>query len=612
MSLQVWLPLCGNLDNQGLDPVEFTYNTGATVDTSGKLGSCYYFNGTSHWIRASFDKTQYSGKEISLACWFKCNKVHTPGNIIDLAADLCLGYTYTEGSGVKFYCWRCYSSGGRRTGCSVATSTFYDADTWHHIVATLVGGVTIIYVDGVQSIRVDNSSYYDYNWTPLLGAAYYQISCGKSGGDQNWAGGWLNDFRLYDHALSAKEVSEIAKGLFMHYKLDNHGFGQPNLAFDTYGVFVSNLTAADGSRAEYRARSLGQSLPVTSGSKVRVSFDIHMVFNTARAANTRKLYIYNSNNKGPHYGWTAKEIWYSESIAAGTIRDEHVSYTTTVTSKSNNTLTVDWIEFYSEYGTNNWYSISNLHIEPGEVETPWAPNAQDAMAAILAPTVEDDCSGYKYNADKTNITVNGSTPRYSTSYTFNGSSSYIKVPTNAWMVNGATEMTISVWAKATAWSSWNSRLYSCTESGGFNCEWYSTGSTLSFTQNVYTNAAQSSHGYPDITSRPQILRSDLTEGWHLFTYTYTTSTAKIYLDGVLYQECPYTSYGLYFNKNINLFLGCEASSSNTASSPWYSGQLSDFRLYATALSAVAIKELYETSASIDKDGNVYAREVKEI
>jgi len=37
----------------------------------------------------------------------------------------------------------------------------------------------------------------------------------------NWLDGCLNDVRIYDHALSDKEVEEISKGLILHYKLDN-------------------------------------------------------------------------------------------------------------------------------------------------------------------------------------------------------------------------------------------------------------------------------------------------------------------------------------------------------------------------------------------------------
>jgi hypothetical protein len=45
MALQVWLPLNGDLHNQGLSNVTVT-NNGATVDNNGKIGKCYSFDGT--------------------------------------------------------------------------------------------------------------------------------------------------------------------------------------------------------------------------------------------------------------------------------------------------------------------------------------------------------------------------------------------------------------------------------------------------------------------------------------------------------------------------------------------------------------------------------------
>ena len=46
MSLRVWLPLNGSLDNQGLDEITPVLTGAVAVDNEGKIGKCYKF-GTS-------------------------------------------------------------------------------------------------------------------------------------------------------------------------------------------------------------------------------------------------------------------------------------------------------------------------------------------------------------------------------------------------------------------------------------------------------------------------------------------------------------------------------------------------------------------------------------
>lgn len=45
--------------------------------------------------------------------------------------------------------------------------------------------------------------------------------------------GLMNDVRIYDHALSALEIKEIARGLILHYPLNHNGLGRENLALNT-------------------------------------------------------------------------------------------------------------------------------------------------------------------------------------------------------------------------------------------------------------------------------------------------------------------------------------------------------------------------------------------
>jgi hypothetical protein len=241
---------------------------------------------------------------------------------------------------------------------------------------------------------------------------------------------------------------------------------------------------------------------------------------------------------------------------------------TTVNEKTDATLTEDWIEFYSEYGTNNWYSISNLHIEVGEVETPWAPNSTDTFYTSSQLGTQFDCSGYRHDAITNSITHSSDTARHICSSVFNGSSSYIKVNDTTWMADRMPAITINLWAKvASAWPT-AARLFSCTEGGGFNCEAGNSG-YWRFPVHVYTSATEASVAYKFDSN--EIKLSDLPVGeWVMLTWVYDNFGTRTYINGELHHTYLNNSYGIHFNTGARLFLGCEANAANP-SSPYFNG-----------------------------------------
>ena len=204
MSLQVWLPLNGNLNNQGLSEVTVT-NNGATVDSNGKIGSCYLVNQNSP-IFFNSDPWMSMKPQYNFSCFFWV-KGTTSGWLFAhgawefrLRPDFIQVHVGPSGEYAAKY-----------------TSTF-DTNTWYHLGFTWSGveGKLRLYLNGnlVATSDVPSSVSYDASSSfkiPYDGPRY------------------INDFRLYDHCLSAKEVKEISKGLLCHYKLDNNGFGNLNL-----------------------------------------------------------------------------------------------------------------------------------------------------------------------------------------------------------------------------------------------------------------------------------------------------------------------------------------------------------------------------------------------
>lgn len=207
MSLQVWLPLNGDLHNQGLSNINIIDHE-VTINNEGKIGKCYEFKSGSYLSSSSI--INFNSNIISIAGWAKFS-----------SSDAGSGYLFgvSNSTSPTFMLWRKSSElryYANKTSQGTIDISNYQND-WHHYTFTSNGTIIKVYIDGVlvkeKKVSID-----------VLGEQYVFVGARHSNDDKGGAifyNGFLNDIRIYDHCLSVKEVEEISKGLVLHYKLDN-------------------------------------------------------------------------------------------------------------------------------------------------------------------------------------------------------------------------------------------------------------------------------------------------------------------------------------------------------------------------------------------------------
>lgn len=578
MSLRVWLPLNGDLHNQGLSNVNLT-NT-VTFATSGKIGaSC--LNSQLGW----FAVPEMAGKkQMSFAYWVKLN-TGTTTNWLDSFSWYSTNGTSDHRSRQEFYY---YNNGGNTEAMTTGVWYYTSSNSgltqrkigqWYHYAFTIdyATGITQFFVDGVlwKTTTDADTSYYVKGNNFLLRESSLDCS--------------INDFRLYDHILSELEVKEIAHAKILHYPL-----------CDKNVEMTTNL--CNGLKSGGRTTLSSNPIKITTTGE---NADTYWYIKTSTALVSGTVYTISLNCTGLSNG----EYWkFGVGAQSGnnncgyfSIYQGYNTFTFTLPSGLNGATQLILDDIGGSSGIRNKITnFFNVQLEAKDHATAFVNYGTSRTSALVY-----DISGYCNNGIIIgDLEVSTPSPRYSCATKFDGSSA-IKVNDNNWMAQGASDLTVNIWAYMDNWSNWNGhRLYSCTEGGGFNIE-NTIANSLTFPVCVYTNTAHSATGYIPTESRVAILKTDLTSGWHMLTYIYTETECQCYLDGVLYQTKPYTSYGVYFNINgSRLFLGCEANGVN-AYSPYFIGQESDFRIYYTALNAQDILSLYHNSALIDEQGIIH-------
>lgn len=548
MALQVWLPLDGNLNNQGLTKVSASLLSGTSY-TTGKIGQGLYTTADAQGVNLSgFMTTLKTYTKYSMCAWIYLNSTATNHSTTIMSS----GNWNTSGGNLTFALYN-YSSGyqylmtpstGGWSSKRIIYSPKFQLQTWYHIAIAYDGTNTIGYVNGEKIGQVSGGGICQNSDTSNLyigSATYYNGFSLK---------GKINDVRIYDHCLSAEEVKRISLGLVCHLPLNRNGFGVGNLLTNS-NVIVnsSSYNLHDYYFVSGKAPADGETVTIQMKATLASGKTYFGIYNSGGNLSPTQLNSTHLKNGIYERTFTWKVTNGSYTASNTYLRVYHMPNSVTATS------TIDWIK-----------------LESGSEATTWSPNASDTTY-FYDWTTEKDVSGLNHNGTKTgNFSYSRNTPTYGMSTVFNGTNAYITE------VSPTSEVkTISCWAK-TAKNKSTSQIMVADYKSQLCISFYN-GNIISF----YTSTASDAG-----TGSACILGNEYIEnGWNHFVVVSTgVGTRKVYCNGV--EQVATTNN--YWTRGTDSF---DIGRRNHSSPTYFDGQLSDVRLYATALSADDVKALYE-------------------
>ena len=208
MGLQVWMPMIGNINNQGLS--NFSYFSGNYVQgTCSTFGKCLNVPNSSP-ISFTADGL-VNAKKFSVCFWTLAdNSTKADWNQMLILGDKKTDDSY--GSNFRFESCTTYPracSFHNNDICAItARSRILGSSngTWYHVCVTYDGTELKSYTNGnLIGTDVGNGGY-------LTG--YVQI------GSANYFG-LMNDLRIYDEVISQKQIRSIYNLQIIHYPLNN-------------------------------------------------------------------------------------------------------------------------------------------------------------------------------------------------------------------------------------------------------------------------------------------------------------------------------------------------------------------------------------------------------
>ena len=414
---------------------------------------------------------------------------------------------------------------------------------WRHIVFTCeqtAAGVRInSYMDGVKST---SSSFYAGDTVNITGDPNSFVLNSNSA-----VGHSLDDVRIYDHALSEREVRDLAQGLVLHYTFDQ--FQEPTenkasgVTYPSYAPYHS--ISGDASRVVMTCAATNPYMTIAGfgtlqGNMITVSgymkkngasylppLDKTSTYETATAV---KHVMYSSTGR-----FEVTQVYNSTSAWL---------FHTPITAVAGDVITID--DFQVEF--NKGYATPFVNGKRAGIVRDQSTQGNDAPLALANTPkwVEGGMVGKGcYELEQTK---------------------YITLPKNT--LGSLTNCTFSFWRKRTSAGSWI------------------VGNSGTPTGGSYFMATSGGTGA---------------------FYHSGVGTPVIYRDGVLSTTPANDDLWHHYclvGADLSTWVNLRINAYNMGTTWLFRGQIDDVRIYATALSAEEIKELYQQRASLDSGGNL--------
>lgn len=579
MSLQVWLPLSSDIDvtalkNLGMLNANAQLHSGDPIAPSsfsagGKVCTTAFNiannNTPSQTIKIPYSTTLQASNQISICMWIKpvLSSSVSWHNFLGWGGNSRLEYDPNTPA-IRYYV---EEQALMNAGSNVMTLT---SGEWAHIAMVADGTNVKFYKNGIQvssfsQLRTVTSSFnspsYMGNWIYFFGVP-----------NRGTMVGLYNDIRVYDHALSVKEIHDLALGLMMHVEFyDNYTGVSPNLwsgswypmtqrligqYYDLLGSDTGMFGLEEGDTLVYRVKITA---PSDRGLIARVQF---------------------FNSDSDRYSFLGN------TIPAGTTGYSTVTRTITATDRSYYRLDLMVTNANSgSVSSTVSYQVGEVKIERGSHATPWTPSPSSTGDGIK------DSSWYSRALTVTNHspTIVADGPASCGISAKFAADEYVgySLPT------GMTKATWMTWIKVDS----TQGPYASVDISQGN----PTGN-LWISVNTENNALWAYCGGLYNRVRTTMFSPD---EWHHIAMTWDSGMSQWYCDGeAIGSQVDFSSKRTEWPSG-NRSIGDSYAGSSYSGAPFI-GSMADWRLYATVLSADDIKKIVKSPIAVDNASNLTA------